>query len=159
MREMARPYHYTESGLDNVYLMGGVTHHQTVYGKGVSIDDTERLHRTIGTWLIRLPKPLNGAELRFLRLEMEVTQGRLASLLGATEQTLGLWERKRKKAMPGSADRLLRALYAEYVGGDGSVRRTVVRLAELDQIKHAKVYIRETRTGWRVEGQSQPPPT
>jgi hypothetical protein len=40
--------------------------------------------------------------------------------------------------MPGAADRLLRALYREYVGadsGDGTVRWMVDRLAKLDQLK------------------------
>lgn len=152
---MAQHYHYTESGLDNVYLEGGVTRYKTAHGEGIGIADTEGLHKTIGRWLIELPKPLNGAELRFLRLEMEITQGRLAALIGTKEQTVSLWERQRKKAMPGAADRLLRALYAEYVGGDGSVRRMVDRLAELDQIKTAKVYIRETKKGWQVEEKLQ----
>jgi len=82
---------------------------------------------------------------------MEITQGRLAALVGTKEQTVSLWERQRKKAMPGAADRLVRVLYVEYIGGDGSVRRMVDRLAELDQIKSAKAYIRETRKGWQVE--------
>jgi hypothetical protein len=67
-------YHYKESGLDNVFLENGFKIHKTKYGKGVSIENTEELHRVLGTWLIRLPKPLIGAELRFLRLEMELTQ-------------------------------------------------------------------------------------
>jgi len=151
---MAQLYHYSESGLDNVYLEGGVTRYKTADGdEATDIADTEGLHMAIGRWLIELPKPLNGAELRFLRLEMEITQGRLAALLGTSEQTISLWERSRKKAMPGSADRLLRVLYAEYASGDGSVRRMVDRLAELDQIKHAKACVRETRKGWRVEAE------
>ena len=67
-------YQYKESGLENVYLVNGYRHHDTPYRKGVSIDNTEGLHKAIGRWLISLPKPLNGAELRFFRLEMETTQ-------------------------------------------------------------------------------------
>jgi len=152
---MAHIYHYTESGLDNVFLKGGVTHHKTVYGEGVSIGDTEGLHKAIGLWLIALPKPLNGAELRFLRLEMEVTQKDLGAFLGTKEQTVSLWERSRDKAMPGAADRLLRVLYSEYVGGDGSVRRMVNRLAHLEQIKHAEAYVRDTKSGWKVEAKGR----
>jgi DNA-binding transcriptional regulator YiaG len=150
---MVRAYHYTESGLDNIYLVGGVTHHKTVYGEGISITNTDGLHKVIGRWLVDLPKRLNGAELRFLRLEMEVTQRDMAAFLGTTEQTISLWERKRDKPIPGAADRLLRALYSEYVGGDGSVRRMVDRLAHLEQVVHAEAHIRDTRAGWRVEPQ------
>jgi len=87
---MAQLYHYTESGLDNIYLEGGVSFHKTVYGKGVSIADTEGLHKAIGRWLIQLPKPLNGAELRFLRLEMETTQKDLAEGLALPSRLLAV---------------------------------------------------------------------
>lgn len=150
-------YHYTESGLDNIYLRDGYTIHNTPYGEGVSIVDTEGLHNAIGRWLISLPKPLNGAELRFLRLEMEITQRNLAAILGTTEQTLSLWERHRNKAMPGPADRLLRALYADYVKTDGSVRAMLERLAELDQIKQPTACWHETPRGWQVEQLARAP--
>jgi putative transcriptional regulator len=143
-------YHYKDSGLENIYLENGFTIHNTPYGKGVSIEDTEGLHKAIGLWLISLPKPLNGAELRFVRLEMETTQRNLAGILGTTEQTLRLWEKQRRKALPGPADRLLRALYSEYIGGDGSVRRMVDRLAQLDQVTHAEAHLRETDHGWEL---------
>ena len=144
-------YHYKESGLDNIYLDDGYTIHKTPYGEGVSIVNTEGLHKAIGRWLISLPKPLNGAELRFLRLEMDITQRNLAAILGTSEQTLSLWERGRNKAMPGSADRLLRALYGDYIKESGSVRRMLERLAELDQIEQPKETCwHETRQGWQL---------
>jgi len=148
-------YQYRESGLDNIFLENGYRVHKTAYGKGVSIQDTAGLHKAIGRWLIALPKPLIGAELRFLRLEMETTQRHLAGIIGTSEQTLRLWEKHRNKALPnnagdpGSADRLLRAIYAEYVGGDGTVRRMLDRLAELDQVNDVRVQFRETNTGWK----------
>jgi DNA-binding transcriptional regulator YiaG len=142
-------YQYKESGLDNVFLEDGYHIHKTPYGKGVSIQDTEGLHKAIGRWLISLPKPLNGAELRFLRLEMEATQRDLAAIIGTSEQTLRLWEKHRRKALPGSADRLLRAIYSEYAGGDGSVRRMLDRLAQLNQVERVKVQFHETSRGWK----------
>jgi len=143
-------YHYQESGLDNIYLENGFTIHDTPYGEGVSIHKTDELHKAIGEWLISVPKPLDGSELRFLRLEMEMTQRDLAAILGTSEQTLRLWERYKKKAMPGPADRLLRALYREYIGGDGSVRKMVDRLANLNQVERVKAHLRETKHGWSL---------
>jgi putative transcriptional regulator len=145
-------YHYTECGLDNIWLEGGVTIHETAYGKGVSIRDTEGLHKAIGQWLIATPKPLNGAEVRFIRLEMELTQKNLAAIVGTTEQSLRLWEKNRKKPIPGPADRLLRGLFKEYLNGDGSLRRIVDRLATLDMIERADVCLRDTGRSWEVEG-------
>jgi DNA-binding transcriptional regulator YiaG len=127
-------YHYKESGLDNIFLVNGYRRHRTRYGEGFSIADTAGLHTAIGRWLINSPKPLNGAGLRFLRLEMEITQRNLAALVGTTEQSLRLWEKHRKKVLPGSADRLVRAIYSEYIGSANSVRRMLDRLAELDEM-------------------------
>jgi putative transcriptional regulator len=143
-------YRYRESGLDNVYLENGFKIHKTKYGKGVSIENTEGLHRALGRWLVELPKPLSGAELRFLRLEMDLSQSRLAAVIGSAEQNVRRWEKARKHPIPGMADRIVRALYGEYSGGDGSLRRMVDRLAELDQIDHATARLRETKLGWEV---------
>jgi putative transcriptional regulator len=143
-------YHYAESGLDNVYLLDGFKLHKTKYGNGVSIDDTAGLHRVIGRWLIETPKPLNGAELRFLRLEMDLSQNRLAAIIGSTEQNVRRWEKARGRPIPGPADRLIRALYNEYIGGDGSLRRMVDRLAGLDEIGSARVRLSETKGRWKV---------
>jgi putative transcriptional regulator len=144
-------YHYTDSGLDNIWLENGFASHETVYGEGLSIHDSEGLHRAIGEWLIALPKPLNGAELRFIRLEMELTQKALAGILGADEQAVRRWEKARTRAINGSADRLLRALYSEYLQGDGSLRKMVDRLASLDEIETVEMRFRETRDGWRPQ--------
>jgi putative transcriptional regulator len=146
----SRTYHYTDSGLDNVYLLNGFAVHKTKYGEGVSIDDTAGLHRLIGRWLIDLPKPLTGAEFRFLRLEMDLSQARIAAIIGSTEQNVRRWESTRTKPIQGPADRLLRALYNEYIGGDGSIRHMVDRLAELDEVSSTKVLFRENRGRWKV---------
>jgi putative transcriptional regulator len=69
---------------------------------------------------------------------MDQTQRDLAGILGSTEQTLRLWEKARRKAMPTTADRLLRALYAEFLNGNSSVRRMLKRLADFDQTEHSQ---------------------
>ncbi len=144
-------YHYAECGLDNVYLENGFVLHDTPYGNGVSIARLEELHAAIGGWIVAQPSPLRGAELRFLRVEMELTQRGLAGILGATEQTLRLWEKHRGKAIPGPADRLLRAVYGEFVKGESSIRRMVDRLADLDQGPRPIAHMRETKSGWRAD--------
>jgi putative transcriptional regulator len=74
----------------DMYLENGFHIHKTPYGDGVAIEDTDGLHNVIGRWLVRLPKPINGAELRFLRIEIDTTQRRLAGIIGTTKQTLRL---------------------------------------------------------------------
>jgi len=144
-------YHYVESGLDNVWLGNGYTFHQTPYGEGVSVDDMSGLHKAISQWLINTPKRLNGADLRFLRLEMDLTQKDLAGILGADEQALRRWEKNRNKSINGSADHLLRLVAKEYIHGDGEVRRMIDRLASFNALEDTSVVFRETGGGWQPE--------
>lgn len=141
-------HHYTESGLDNVWLLDGYTVHKTPYGKGVSIQNTEGLHKAIGKWLIAQPRPLNGAELRFIRIEMELTQRALAGIIGTEEQTLRLWEKKRDRPMPATAERLLRALYSESVGNNVHIKRMLEKLADLDRVEGGKACFTK-KNGWK----------
>ena len=56
----------------------------------------------------------------------------------------------------GPADRIVRALYNEYVGGDGSLRRMVDRLAELDHVKDPKAQLRLAKADWKLAGGRKP---
>jgi putative transcriptional regulator len=149
-------YHYKESGLDNIWLVNGYTIHQTPYGEGVSIHNTAGLNKSIGRWLVSLSKPINGAELRFLRIEIEMTQKHLAALLGVEEQALRRWEKSRSKPINGAADRLLRAIYKEYIDGDRSIRRLVDRLSSLEGNNQIAGRFKEYAKGWIAETDDQP---
>lgn len=142
-------YHYTECGLDNVWLENGFQEHDTPYGAGVSIENTAGLHRAIGDWLVSLPKPFNGSELRFIRLELELTQKALAALLGVSEQALRRWEKNRQKAFDGAADRLLRVVYTQYLDGEKSVLEMLDRLASLNEVDGQRTLFCETNDGWK----------
>ena len=100
-------YHYTESGLANVWLKNGYARKNTPYGEGVSIQDVEGLHKLIGALIAKRPK-ITGKELRFLRKEMEMSQSALAGLLGTSEQNISLWERRGN--IPKVSDRLIKLI-------------------------------------------------
>jgi putative transcriptional regulator len=146
LMSMNQPYRYAESGLTNIYLQGGVTRHRTQEGSFVKISDTTGLHRAIARWLVEGCTPLRGAQLCFLRQEMNFTQGELAALLRARRQTLSLWERSRVP-MPPTADRQLRALYAQCVA-DGCQPA----LPDRRMARHARACFRYDAGGWRVTG-------
>jgi putative transcriptional regulator len=142
------PYEYTDSGLDGIVLQNGYTIHKTQYGRGVSITNVERLHREIGSMIIR-QLHISGAELRFLRLELDKTQAELAALLGTSEQTVSLWERDRKASMPETAARLLRLLYAEHIGLNPKpstwLERIVQQAARFERIAQQAARVSEDR--------------
>lgn len=118
-------YHYTESGLQNIWLVNGFTRVKTKHGVGVSVHDVEGLHRMIGKALAKKRK-LTGSELRFLRKEMGMSQGALAALVGTSEQNVSLWERR--GGIPKTADRLVRLIYLEHMGNSAKVRDLIDRL-------------------------------
>lgn len=103
-------HHYTESGLPYVWLADGYRREPTAYGEALSVQDADGPHRTIARWVAESLPRLHGREGKFLRLELDCTQAELAGRLGATEQTVSLWERQPSKPIPAAADRLLRLL-------------------------------------------------
>src|SRR5438552_2224386 len=113
-------HRFTACGLDHVWLEGGVHRHATPYGAGFSCEDVPGLHRAIGTAIVRQAAPLTGAEFRFLREELELSQAALAGILGADAQAIARWEKSRSK-LPATADRLMRAVYRERIEGAAGV--------------------------------------
>lgn len=140
-------YHYIESGLVNIWLKNGYVMQNTPYGKGVSIQDVEGLHKLIGALIAKRPK-LTGNELRFLRKEMELSQRALAELLGTSEQNISLWERRGR--IPKVNDRLVKLIYLEHVDPNGNIkiRELIDRLNEEDTRKEEKIQLEKT-SSWR----------
>ena len=144
-------FHYEACGLDEIRLANGYEIHETAYGNAVAIDDVEGLHRAIARWLIRRPRVLNGAEFRYLRKELDLSQKELAARLGATEQQVFRWEKRRRASVPGTADRLLRVLYDAHDDGNKSSCWLLEELAYLDEVPAEPVTLEETPdAGWQV---------
>jgi putative transcriptional regulator len=126
-----KPYHYTECGLDDVWLRGGFEEVTTEHGTGVAIMHDEELHNAIGRHLATSKKVLSGKELRFLRKEMDLTQAALGKMVGLSDQQVARWE-KGQCNIPSAADHLLRVLYLEHIGGNLKVRELLTLLKETD---------------------------
>jgi DNA-binding transcriptional regulator YiaG len=144
-------YHYKQSGLPNVWLANGYTMHDTAYGKSVSIQDVDGLHRAIGQALARKPH-LTGAELRFLRKELGCSQKSLAIIVSTSEQTVSLWERDRVQ-IPAAAAHLVQLFYLERVEGNVQVGQFLERLAQAEQQRQPKtapkIRLEKSRRTWR----------
>lgn len=131
-------YHYKECGLQDVWLSNGYIEKDTPYGKAVSIVNIEGLHRLIGLTLVNNKPRLTGAEVRFLRKEMDLSQDALAGVLGVSETSVRAWESHRTK-IPKPTERLLRVLYKESFNDDSGVRKMLDRIAHLSRELHVKV--------------------
>lgn len=110
-----KPYHYTESGLDNVYLMNGFEITPLPEGdEEIYIHDLSGLHKAIGLSLILKQGALNGKEVKFIRAMLDFSQKTLGKMLGCDYQTVLLWEKERH-VIPKMADHLLRVIFYSYL--------------------------------------------
>lgn len=140
-------YHYTDSGLRNIWLASGFEVVETNYGKGVAIHDLEGLHRAIGETLAKKAW-LTGAEVRFLRKEMDMSQRALGALLGNTDQAIAKWEKFGN--VPKTADRMIRLIYLEHIGGNVPIRQTIERINDTDRHEQNRMTAEESESGWRI---------
>jgi len=125
-------YHYTESGLDYIWLVNGYEEVNTSYGEGVGVHNVEGLHQSIGLHIVQNRPHLTGAEIRFLRTYLEMSQAELAKLLGVGDTSIRNWESGRGD-IGNPADRLLRLLFVDHTCGDGTTRELVSRIADMNR--------------------------
>ncbi len=109
---MKNKYHFTESGLDNVFLLDGFTIKKTAHGSGVAFDNLELLLETIAQAVVSSPMTLRGQEVRFLRTRLDMSQSGLAKLLGVSRASVARWEGAPKTHIEGTADTAMRLLFA-----------------------------------------------
>jgi DNA-binding transcriptional regulator YiaG len=142
--------HYTACGLDNVWLANGYTAKETKYGKGVSIDDVDGLHRLLATNLVEKAGLLTGKEFRFLRVHLGLTQQGVGKLLGdVSENAVSLWERK--DTVPAIYDHWLRMLVIAKLKGNTKVADAVQRIQTVERLVHQKYVVRGADDNRRVE--------
>jgi DNA-binding transcriptional regulator YiaG len=143
-------YHYTDCGLPNIFLKGGVTVRDTEYGEAVSIHNLKGLHKAIGLDMVHKTSPLTGAEVRFLRKEMDLTQNSLGDVIKASEASVRGWEAGRNNITP-PADALLRLIYLGKVNGDTNVCGLLEEIGRLDrEIAENDRNFEENNGDWQI---------
>nr|WP_294527020.1 helix-turn-helix transcriptional regulator [uncultured Rhodopila sp.] len=126
-------YHYTECGLDNVWIKGGFEKRTFgAYGTAVAVRDEKGLWQTLGRSIVRQDRRMEGQELKFLRTLLDWTQSDLGKRLGYTDgQIVAKWEKARHDPVPVNADTFVRAAYREQIGEQPMVTRVSARLVEI----------------------------
>ena len=128
-------YHYTECGLNYIYLKNGFDEHDTPYGRAISIHDLDGLHRAIAMDIVKNRAVLSGDELRFLRIELGFSQKRLGDIVSRQAQTIALWEKGKQKIHEG-ADKFVRLVVLDWLKETPHVVEFVDRVNELDRLRH-----------------------
>ncbi len=143
-------HRYTACGLRKAWLRNGYVLREPPYGPAVAVHDVAGPHRAIGLCLVDRKPRLSGSAIRFLRVEMDLSQARLARLLGVSEVRLRAWESGRQH-ITRPPERLLQGLYREHARGEGTVRQLVERLARLEhEERWTGMELEETRRGWEA---------
>lgn len=148
---MHQGYHYTTCGLWNIWLRNGYEMRESAYGESVAIKDTEGLHRANGLYLVRNKPSLSGAEVRFLRRELTLSQFDFATCMGVSEFSVRGWENNRTE-ITRPAESLLGVIYEEFARGETAVRALIEHIGRLNHDSPAKaIELEETEEGWRAE--------
>jgi DNA-binding transcriptional regulator YiaG len=136
-------YHYTDGGLQNVWLENGFALHSTKHGEAISFDDLDGLNTAICLALCKKTSKLTGAEYRYLRQAMLMSQASLGDLLGVSNQAVAIWEKSGR--IPKLADTAIRLIYTAQANGDEKVKNIVTALNETERFM---LVMRETKKGW-----------
>jgi DNA-binding transcriptional regulator YiaG len=144
---------FDDAGLRNVWLANGYEVHDTPYGKATSYHDIHGLTRAICTALVDKPGPLTGAEFRYLRLHLRLSQASLGKLLDVSEQSVALWEKRGR--IPRLADKHLRLLWKEKHAGNEPIVRAMARLNVIERLLSQKIVVRESRRGWVAQTEEE----
>lgn len=139
-------YRFTEGGLRNVWLANGYIEHTTKYGKGISIHDVDGLTVAICKALVKKPSKLTGAEFRYIRNSMHLSQVSLGKQLGYTEQAVAKWEKSGK--IPKAVEYFLRSICMARHNGNVKVCAMIDTVNFLDRISSTKIIISEARNQW-----------
>jgi DNA-binding transcriptional regulator YiaG len=119
------PYHFVDSGLPNVYLVGISYWVCKECGKQrAEIPFLKDLMVKIGRAVVRQEAPLNNAEIRFLRKRLGKKSSEFAKIVGVTPEHLSRLESADGYSTSESADKLIRVYYS-LLSGDEMLRDTM----------------------------------
>lgn len=130
-------FHYTECGLDNVYLVNGFELINTPNGEEVCIKDIQDLHKAIAKAILsERSNVLSNREIRFVRHLLDLSQTSLAKILGVTYQTVARWE-KGECPISKTADFLLRVYSDSYLNPqeNRAIYEKINELSDIDSLK------------------------
>jgi transcriptional regulator with XRE-family HTH domain len=106
------------------------------------------LHKAIARGLVNTKPTLSGAEVRFIRKFLELTQVQLADLLGVEGQSVPRWEGLEE--LPKQADRSVRLVFRDMLHDlDLPLGELIRRIAEARA--PARYEYRHRAKGWQPE--------
>lgn len=106
-----KPYHFVESGLSNIYLIG-IEYRicPDCNLQSAEIPAIEDLMKKIARGVVKKHGQMNGDEVRFLRKRLRMKSSVFAKVIGVSPEQVTRWERD-DNGRSESADKLIRVFY------------------------------------------------
>ena len=145
---------FDDAGSQNVWLANGFVTKDTAYESVEIINDVSGLTRVVCLALADKIGRLSGAEFRYLRLHLRLSQKSLAQCFGNTEQAVAL--REKTGRVPLSADKHVRILWKAQEAGNEAVKNVVDRINLINQLVNQKIVVEETKRGWKGRVEDEP---
>lgn len=83
-----------------------------------------------------------------MRKELDLSQTRVGQIVGSSEQTVSLWERRGK--IPEATQRLVKFVYLARLDGNEAICDALERSIELGaESKGDKLVFEDTQSGWK----------
>ncbi len=138
-------HHFTECGLDYVWLKNGFDLRDGPNGRSVRIKNIDGLHRAIARWIVQSPARIRGQEVKFLRSMLKLSQEGMGKAIGQSRASVARWEGEPNKVIPTGSNHWMRIVYAKKAQGDREMCELVDLLIELDELKHGPAAPRQAR--------------
>lgn len=136
-----KKYQYIECGLDNIYIEG-LMQDDDNGEQTITVPCIQSLHKHIAKEIINKTTKISNKEIRFLRIEMGLTEGELAKKLRVSQDMIVKLEEKQGSSMEDKVDKRLRiAVYTMLV----SERSPVISKPE-------KITLRVEKDGYSYSG-------
>lgn len=132
------PFHFVDSGLDNVYLVG-IKYFTSPDGRVVAeIPALKQLMKLIAHDLVKSPLDLTGPEIKFLRKRLGQKATEYCKYLGVEPETLSRIENG-KQAISTTAEKLARLSYT-VLSNDLNLKEVAIKIVQsmVDDMKDKK---------------------
>lgn len=151
-RTIRGDYHFSQSGLDYVYLVG-VAHVEcpTCDDRVAAIPNQMRLLELIGLLVVAKGAPLDARDLRYLRTLMDWTQEEMARHVGVSRLTVTRWEQG--SPLDRHADLFVRWAWFEAFSTRHQPGKAHASVAQLNAARNALVRLAPTL----LEASHRPP--
>jgi len=149
------PYHFTDSGLDYVYL-SGIAYFKCRNGHRLAdIPAVEQLMELIARDVVEKPAALTGPEIKFLRKRLSKKAVDFAKEIGLEPETLSRIENSKRQAKE-STDKLIRLYYAVSSGDPVLLKELQTALVDLltrwtETQSKKKLMAKVTDNAWETE--------